>query len=528
MDGMQPATAAAESGAGAAPCPPLRQVALSGSFLGKTGAAAAEALARFLAEPSAIEALRGWFGEAGLNALLAHDGSRAGRRAAMERLEEAVDRDLATIDRAVSDQVDAVLRQDRLRRLEGSWRGLHWLAARLPPGTRCKVKMLSLRWAELCRDFERAVEFDQSQLFKKVYEEEFGTAGGEPFGLLCGDWEMRPFPGPGSSTDDIAGLDALAGVAAAAFAPTVVAAHPALFGLDNWQELAPAIDPTEPVRSPDRRRWRGLQEREDTRFLAVLLPRVLARPPWPDDGARADRFRYRPDPAQPGARAWMSAVYPLAAVTIRAFATYGWPADIRGAMLSHAASGGVVDGLPLERFASDPSGPPGRPPVEVALTDDQERQVVEAGLMPLIGLEGLPEAAFAAAPSLHRPPRMTGEGANANQRLSAQFNAVLCVSRFAHCVKMLGRDMVGSFKTPPDIERRLQTWLMQYTSATSGAVGESGARQPLRNAKVEVREKPGQPGVFGCTILMQPHFQLDEVGAAFRLVTDLTAPRAAA
>jgi hypothetical protein len=184
---------------------------LSGSFLGKTGAAAAEALARFLAEPSAIEALRGWFGEAGLNALLAHDGSRAGRSAAMERLEEAVDRDLATIDRAVSDQVDAVLRQDRLRRLEGSWRGLHWLAARLPPGTRCKVKMLSLRWAELCRDFERAVEFDQSQLFKKVYEEEFGTAGGEPFGLLCGDWEMRPFPGPGSSTDDIAGLDALAG-----------------------------------------------------------------------------------------------------------------------------------------------------------------------------------------------------------------------------------------------------------------------------------------------------------------------------
>ena len=339
---------------------------------------------------------------------------------------------------------------------------------------------------------------------------------------------IAPFPGPGSSTDDIAGLDALAGVAAAAFAPTAVAAHPALFGLDNWQELGPAIDPTEPVRGPERRRWRTLQEREDTRFLAVLLPRVLARPPWPDNSARADRFRYRPDLGQPGARAWMSAVYPLAAVTMRAFATYGWPADIRGAMVSHTASGGVVDGLPMERFASDPPGLPGRPPVEVALTDDQERQVVEAGLMPLIGLEGLPEAAFAAAPSLHKPPRMMAEGANANQRLSAQFNAVLCVSRFAHCVKMLGRDMVGSFKTPQDIERRLQTWLMQYTSATSGAVGESGARQPLRNAKVEVREKPGQPGVFGCTIMMQPHFQLDEVGAAFRLVTDLTAPRAAA
>ncbi|MDB5374731.1 MAG: type secretion system family protein [Belnapia sp.] len=524
MEGSQPVSAAEAATASAAP---LRQAVLAGGFLGRAGAAAADALASFLVERPG-SALRMWFGDAGIAALLAHDGTRRGRAEGFQRLEEAVDRDLATIDRMVSEQLDATLRQDRLRRLEGSWRGLHWLAGRLPAGNRCKVKLLSLRWSEACRDFERAVEFDQSQLFRKIYEDEFGTPGGEPYGLLCGDWELRPFPGPGSSTDDVAGLDALSGIAAAAFSPTVVAAHPVLFGLDTWQELGPAIDPTEPMRGPDRRRWRSMQEREDTRFLGVLLPRALARPPWPDDGARADRFRYRPDLGQPGARAWMSAVYPLAAVTIRAFATYGWPADIRGAMVGHTAAGGVVDGLPQERFASDPPGAPGRPPVEVSLTDEQERQVVEAGLMPLIGLEGLPEAAFAAAPSLHRPPRMTGDGANANQRLSAQFNAVLCVSRFAHCVKMLGRDMVGSFKTPQDIERKLQTWLMQYTSATSGAVGESGARQPLRSSKVEVREKPGQPGVFGCTILMQPHFQLDEVGAAFRLVTDLSAPRAAA
>ncbi|MBL6456912.1 type VI secretion system contractile sheath large subunit [Belnapia sp. T6] len=524
MDGS-PATAPADPGTTTPPA--LRQAVLAGQFLGRSAAASIDAVASFLVEGPAT-ALRMWFGAAELAALLAHDGTARGRAEAIQRLEEAVDRDLATTDRMVSEQLDAVLRQDRLRRLEGSWRGLHWLTGRLPAGRSCKVKLLNLRWAELCRDFERAIEFDQSQLFKKVYEEEFGTPGGEPYGLLCGDWELRPFPGPGSNTDDVAGLDALAGVAAAAFAPTVVAAHPALLGLDSWHELGPAIDPTEPIRGPDRRRWRGLQEREDTRFLAVLLPRVLARPPWPDDGTRPDRFRYRPDPGQAGARAWMNAIYPMAAVAMRAFASYGWPADIRGAMVSPVASGGVVDGLPLERFASDPPGPPARPPVEVALTDDQERQVVEAGLLPLIGLEGLPEAVFAAAPSFHRPPRMTGDAANANQRLSAQFNAVLCVSRFAHCVKMMGRDMVGSFKTPQDIERRLQGWLMQFTSATSGAIGESGARQPLRSSKVEVREKPGQPGVYGCTILMQPHFQLDEVGAAFRLVTDLSAPRAAA
>ncbi|WP_052388685.1 type VI secretion system contractile sheath large subunit [Belnapia moabensis] len=526
MDGS-PAAATADAGAGASAPPPLRAAALAGAFLGRSGAAAADGIASFLVEGSA-SALHLWFGADSLAAILAHDNSRRGRAEAMARLEEAVDRDIATIDRLISEQLDAVLRQERLRRLEGSWRGLHWLVNRLPPGRSCKAKLLTLRWSELCRDFERAIEFDQSQLFKKVYEEEFGTPGGEPYGLLCGDWELRPFPGPGSNTDDVSGLDALAAVAAAAFAPTVVAAHPSLFGLDQWQELGPAIDPTEPMRGPERRRWRSLQEREDTRFLSVLLPRVLARPPWPDNGARADRFRYRTDAGQPGARAWMSPVYPLAAVAMRAFASHGWPADIRGATVHAAPMGGVVDGLPVERLRSDPPGPPPRPPIELALTDDQERQVVEAGLMPLIGLEGLPEAAFAAAPSLHRPPRMTGEAANANQRLSAQFNAVLCVSRFAHCVKMMGRDMVGSFKTPQEIERRLQTWLMQFTSTTSGAAGESGARQPLRASKVEVREKPGQPGVFGCTIQMQPHFQLDEVGAAFRLVTDLSAPRAAA
>ena len=506
----------------------MREAVLRGAFLGRGFAAQAEALAEFIVEHSAAAALRRWFGETGLAGLLRHDGSRAGRRDAMIRLEEAVDRDLAVIDGLLSAQLDAVLRADRLRRLEGSWRGLHWLCGRIPAAGRMRLRLLIARWTELCRDFERAVEFDQSQLFKKVYEEEFGSPGGEPYGLLCADYELRPFPGPGSPTDDIAGLDALAGVAAAAFSPIVVAAHPALLGLDSYAELGPAIDPAEPMHGQERRRWRSLQERDDTRFLAVLLPRVLARAPWADDGVRADRFRYRPDRGTAASRTWMSPIYPLAATAMRAFATYGWPADIRGALVGHRAAGGVVDDLPVERLPSDPPGPPPRPPVEVALTDEQERQAVEAGLMPLIGLDGLPEAVFAAAPSLHRPPRMTGEAANANQRMSAQFNAVLCVSRFAHCVKLIGRDMVGSFKTAQDIEKRLQLWLMQFTSATGGAIGESGARHPLRAAKVEVREKPGQPGVFGCVIQMQPHFQLDEVGAAFRLVTDLQAPKAAA
>jgi type VI secretion system protein ImpD/type VI secretion system protein ImpC len=387
-----------------------------------------------------------------------------------------------------------------------------------------------VRWAELCRDFERALEFDQSALFKMVYEGEFGTPGGEPFGMLVADYEVRHAPGPGSPTDDVAGLDGLAGVAAAAFAPAAIAAHPALLGFDTWAGLGAAADLTDVLRSADRTRWRALQGREDSRFLAVVLPRVLGRTPWPDDATRADRFRYREYASGPDARVWMNAGYPLAAAAVRAFARQAWPADVRGAAVAREATGGVIEGLPAEHLAGDPRAAPLRPPVEVALTDDQERQAVEAGFIPFIGLELLPEASFAATPSIHRPPRMQGEtamAANANQRLSAQFNAMLCVSRFAHCVKLMGRDMVGSFKTADDIQRRLQRWLQGFTNI-SAAGGDTGARYPLRDARVEVSEKPGQPGVYGCTILLQPHYQLDEVGAAFRLVTDLQAARQAA
>jgi type VI secretion system protein ImpD/type VI secretion system protein ImpC len=508
----------------------LRALVLSGRFLGQGGGAGgAVRIADFITAQSAGSALRDWYGEA-LGRILQHDGSPRGRRTAMRRIEEAVDRDIAALDRLIGAQLDALLHNDRLRRLEGSWRGLAWLGDRIPFGARIKLRFLPARWAELCRDFERALEFDQSALFKMVYEGEFGTPGGEPFGMLVADYEVRHAPGPGSPTDDLAGLDGLAGVAAAAFAPAVVAAHPALLGFDTWSGLGAAADLTDVLRAADRTRWRSLQGREDSRFLSVVLPRALARAPWPDNGTRADRFRYREYAAGSESRVWMNAGYALAAAAVRAFARTSWPADVRGAAVNRDPSGGVIEDLPAERLSGDPRDAPLRPPVEVALTDDQERQAVEAGFVPFIGLELLAEASFAATPSIHRPPRMTGESAtaaNANQRLSAQFNAMLCVSRFAHCVKLMGRDMVGSFKTADDIQRRLGRWLQGFTNI-SAAGGDTGARYPLRDARVEVAEKPGQPGVYGCVIMLQPHYQLDEVGAAFRLVTDLQAARQAA
>lgn len=496
----------------------MREAVLAGRFLG--AAPAAEAVASLVAEGDPGAVLRGWLGESRLREIAAKPDRRA-------VLEETLDRDIAALDRMISGQLDAILHEPRLRRLEGSWRGLHWLVDGSVQDRLVKVRLLPVRWAELARDLQRAAEFDQSALFRLVYEEEFGTPGGEPFGMLAADFEVRPGPGPGHPVDDVTVLHQLAAIGAAAFCPVVLPASPALLGLDQFHELGATLSLSDILRGPERARWRTLASREDTRFLALVLPRTLGRAPWDDDGSRADRFRYREAAGRADQRVWTAATYALASVAARAFTRFRWPGEIRGAEPGWDATGGVVETLPHQRFRADPPGPPPRPPLEVSLTDEQEREAAEAGLIALCGLEALPEASFGAVPSLHKPPRMTGAAADANQRLSAQMNSVLCVSRFAHVLKLMGRDMVGSFMAAEEVETRLQQWLSRHVSGLAGG-GDTASRYPLREARVEVRDRPGRPGTYGCTIHLQPHYQLDEVGAAFRLVTDLNAPRAAA
>jgi len=505
--------------AGPDPTAGLRDNVLAGKFFSQ-GAPAVE-MAEFIvqADPAAI--LRGWMGVPVLGRIAAGRDRRA-------VLEEALDRDIAALDTLIARQLDAILHQQRLRRLEGSWRGLFWLVDGFVQDRLVKVRLLVMRWQELARDLERAAEFDQSHMFRMIYEEEFGTPGGEPFGMLAADYEIRPGPAPGHPVDDVAVLNQLAAVGAAAFCPIVLPASPALVGIDSFHEAGTTLSISELLRAPERARWRSLAGREDTRFLALVLPRTLGRAAWQDDGSRADRFRYREDAGKPDQRVWTTAVYSLASVAARAFGRYRWPAEIRGAEPGWEATGGVVETLPHERFRADPPGPPPRPPLELSLTDDQEREAAEAGLIAFCGLESLPEASFGAVPSLHKPPRMTSDIANANQRMSAQLNSVLCVSRFAHIVKLMGRDMVGSALAAPEVELRLQQWLNRHITGLAGSGGDAAARYPLRDARVEVRERPGRPGSYGCTIMLQPHYQLDEVGASFRLVTDLAAARAAA
>lgn len=438
----------------------------------------------------------------------------------------ALDRAIAEIDALVGAQLDAILHHERLKRLEGSWRGLAWLVAGQASGGPVRVKVLNAPWRDICRDLALATEFDRSQMFRKVYEEEFGMPGGEPYGLLVVDHEVRHRPSSDAPMDDVSALTALAGVAAAAFAPVVVAASPALLQVDGFADLAMAGELADPFRSDEYARWRGLSRHDDMRFVAVTLPRALARAPWADDPARLDGFRYAETVTGPDDRVWMTAGLAFASVVARAFANFHWPADVRGAETDRLGGGLVMD-LPTELFPTDPGWY--RPSLDIALSDGQERMLIAAGLMPLSMLPFGPQAVFAGVRTLHMPKRFAGPyeaPANANARFSTQLNSILCISRFAHIIKLLGRETVGSFQTAEEIELRLHGWLQKYVNPNLAASGEARARCPLAAAQVSVREKAGRPGTFVCTVHLQPHFQLDDVAATFRMVTDFVTPGA--
>ena len=505
-----PASAASVAIAAASP---VRDAMLSGHFVGSKDSALADAVTEFLGAPSG-DAIVLWFG--------AERGARL--RIDPQALRDAIDRDVAAIDAMVSEQLDAILHHARLRKLEGTWRGVAWLADSVELSNRLKLKILNVGWPEICRDLERAIEFDQSLLFRKVYEEEFGTPGGEPYGLLVIDHEVRHRSSAEFPTQDTYALASLSGIAAAAFSPIIMGASPALLEVDTFADLATSTDLAAPLRNREHDRWRSLATRADMRFVGVALPHVLARPPWQDDGTRADGFRYREYAPTNEQRVWMSAGYAFASVVARAFTQYAWPADVRG-VETDRIGGGLVTGLPLEPFSTDPDQVWVRKPVEIVLSDRQERSLLDAGLMPLSSIPFSEELVFGAVRSLQTPQRYQGPTANAaeaNARLSTQVNSMLCVSRFAHYLKMKGRHMVGSFKTADEIERFLQAWLTQYVNGNTAASGESRARFPLVAGRVTVNEVPGKPGSFGCVIQLQPHYQLDDIAASFQLVTDLT------
>lgn len=465
----------------------------------------------------------------------------AARRVGLaERLTRAVllvrlGEDIAAIDAALSRQLDAVLHHTRFQQLESSWRGLAWMvgqaldandAAEGP--SRVEIRILSATKRELARDRSDAVEFDRSVLWRKVYEEEFGTAGGTPYGLLLADYQFGHHP------DDVSLLTGLAEVAAAAFTPLLGNPSPGLLGLDSFKQLDALPVPDTYQSSPDFVKWRALRDREESRFIGLPLPRVLGRLPYdgwigrPEGRAADERtwagrgFRYREeaDLADGSGRLWSGAIWPLAGVVIREFGRSGWFADIRGGSRG-LEGGGVVEGLPVDGFSGLDQDAAVRGPVEVFVTEPVQMDLDSAGLIPLCasGAEG--RAVFHTNASLHACPRYESAIATANARISSMLQYVLCVSRFAHYLKVMGRDKLGAFTDAPNFERYLSEWVNRYVTPDDQASAETRAKMPLRAANVEVREEPGSAGAYRVIMRLQPHFQLDRLDATLRLVTQV-------
>lgn len=483
-----------------------------------------EAGSRLLDARSMAELLRAWA------AVRIPVGERLSRDHLLIRLGD----DLAAIDAALSQQVDAILHHPSLQRLESSWRGLLWLVDQVEQANEdaagaadIAVRVLPVSKRELRRDRESSVEFDRSHLWRKVYEEEFGSPGGTPYGLLVTDFEFSHQP------DDVNLLGGLSEVAMAAFAPLLVGPDPRLLGIESLADLDLHVASSLVQTSPEYVKWRGLRERAESRFVGMPLPRVLARLPYDgwlgqpaadgcDERTWSRRgFRYRETHEGPDGRSrlWMSAVWPLAGVVVREFGRSGWFADIRGGSRV-AAGAGVVDGLPCEGFdglgASQLRGP-----AEAFVTDAVQVALEDGGFIPLCSSLPDGKAVFHSNSSLHRLEVFDDPVATSNAAISSMLQYVLCVSRFAHYLKVIGRDKVGGFAESAELRVFLSNWINEYVTPDDEASPETRARMPLRAAEVDVMDDVATPGEFRIVMRLQPHFQIDRLDATLRLVSTL-------
>jgi len=424
-------------------------------------------------------------------------------------------RDVAELDRCLSEQVDAVLHNPRLQALEAAWRGLWSLIEATGGQESLKVKVLHLAKSQLDSDLHGAVEFDRSDFFRKVYEEEYGMAGGEPYGVLIGNYEFRNSPG------DIDLLSKIKDVAAAAFAPFVAAADPMMFGVPHFGLLPRISDLHELFDSLRFVKWNALREHDDSRYLGLVLPRILMRLPYLRDPQRVDGFVYEEDVSTAGGASylWGNAAFAFGSALIRAFALSGWFADIRGTAAGPDA-GGVVE-LPAQSFRTDRPGVAVKYSVDSIISEARDKELSDLGFITLCDCEDTEYSAFFANQSIQRPKVYNDQAATTNARISSMLQYVLCASRFAHYIKVIGRDKVGQTPDRRQLETLLHNWIMQYVAIDPGAKADTRAKFPLREAKIEIDEQPADPGHFRLKLFLAPHVQLDQVSAGIRLVTSL-------
>src|SRR6202790_1970383 len=421
---------------------------------------------------------------------------------------------IAQIDHLLSIQLNEIIHHAAFQKLEGSWRGLKHLMDNSETGVGLKIKVLNVSKRELLRDIEKAPEFDQSALFKKIYEEEYGVFGGAPFGALIGDYEFGKHP------EDMALLEGVSHIAAQAHAPFVSAAGHDLFNLESFTSLDAPRDLAKIFDSTEYAKWKGFRQSEDSRYVALTLPRTLGRLPYGADTKPIEEFRYEEqvDGTDHSKYLWMNAAYSLGSKMTQSYAMYGMCVAMRG-----VEGGGLVEGLPTHNFATDEGDIALKCPTEVPITDRREKELADLGFVPLVHCKGTDYAAFFSVQSCQKPKVYDTDSANANARLSTQLPYIMAVSRFAHYLKAMMRDKIGSFMSRSDCERFLNQWITNYVTPDDNASASVKASHPLRDASIEVSEGPGKPGVYRAVAFLRPHFQLDELTVSLRLVAELPA-----
>ena len=422
---------------------------------------------------------------------------------------------IAQIDQIISDQLNEIMHAEQFQKLEGSWRGLSFLVMNSETGTDLKLRVLPATKKELLDDVTRATEFDQSVLFKKIYEEEFGTFGGHPYSVLVGDYEFGRHP------QDMSLLEKMSNVAAAAHAPFISAASPKLFDMDSFNELSQPRDLAKIFESSELIKWRSFRESEDSRYVTLVMPHILMRLPYGPSTVPVEEFNFveEVDGRDPKKYLWGNAAYALGQRITNAFAQHKWTAAIRG-----VEGGGTVEGLPAHTFTTDDGDIALKCPTEIAITDRREKELSDLGFIALCHCKGTDYAAFFGSQTANKPKTYDTPQANANARLSSQLPYMLAASRFAHYLKVIMRDKIGSFQTRENVESYLNRWIGNYILLQDDAGQEIKAKYPLREARVDVAEIPGKPGCYRAVAFLRPHFQLNELTASIRLVAELPPP----
>jgi len=427
---------------------------------------------------------------------------------------------IAEIDLKLTQQINEILHHKDYQTLESAWRGLSYLVNNTETDENLKIRVLNISKKEMSKTLKRfkGTAWDQSPLFKKVYGEEFDVMGGNPYGTLVADYYFDHSP------PDVELLGEMSKVAAAAHAPLITGAEPSLFQMDSWSELANPRDLTKIFQTPEYAAWRSLRESEDSKYVGLAMPRFLGRLPYgaKTDPVEAFAFEEDNDGSDHTKYGWVNAAYGMAVNINRSFKEFGWCSRIRG-----VESGGAVQNLPSHTFPTDDGGIDMKCPTEISIGDRREAELAKNGMMPLIHRKNTDVAAFIGAQSLHKPAEYDDPDATSNANLAARLPYLFATCRFAHYLKCMVRDKIGSFSSRDQMESWLQGWINNYVDFNAAISSDHDkAKKPLAAAQVVIEEVEGNPGYYSSKFFLRPHFQLEGLSVSLRLVSKLPSEKA--